>query len=186
MADAVTFTGKLAATLGSTTVGNTTSSASLDIGTANDCVCGTIDSTTTPAELDLSTVAKTGEHAICIRNDSTATAPSGKVTFAIRSVSVASGSIVSGSYYLVTGNTVTYDAVTYAIGDLVTGTATTTHTGSGVLYLLVPLAIAYPGDIVGPLRREAFTAAGYGAIYHWISSDTAKLERCAAETGTPA
>ncbi len=55
--------------------------------------------------------------------------------FYIRSTPIVSGSIVSGTAYIVSGGQVIYDSVVYDIGDTFTGTATTTYVGSGKVYL---------------------------------------------------
>ena len=183
--DAVTLTGKLASTLGDVTSSNTSGTGvSVSLGTANDNAMGTLDATTTPAELNLGNVSCTAGYAVCCVNKDASVAPGSYIRFAVRTVTVASGSIVAGSYYLVINNTVTYDAVTYAVGAVVTGTATTTHTGSGALVLLVPIGIAYAGEPFGPIRREGHTATAQGAIYYW-SDGAIKMERCASEVGNP-
>ena len=55
--------------------------------------------------------------------------------FYIRSTPIVSGSIVSGTAYIVSGGQVIYDSIVYDIGDTFTGTATTTYVGSGKVYL---------------------------------------------------
>ena len=66
---------------------------------------------------------------------------------AVTSSKTTSGNIALAGIYLVKVDTITYNAVTYNVGDIFTGTATTTFTGSGEAYLL-GLAILAEGAIV--------------------------------------
>jgi len=55
--------------------------------------------------------------------------------FYTKSLPIASGSIVSGTSYIVVGDQIIYNAVIYNDGDTFTGTATTIFAGSGKVYL---------------------------------------------------
>jgi len=55
--------------------------------------------------------------------------------FYTKSQPIASGSIVTGTVYVVVGDQVIYDAVIYNDGDSFTGTAVTTYAGLGKVYL---------------------------------------------------
>jgi hypothetical protein len=55
--------------------------------------------------------------------------------FYVNSLTIPSGSIVSGTVYLVKDAQIIYDSVVYSDGDTFTGTATTTYGGSGLVYL---------------------------------------------------
>jgi hypothetical protein len=55
---------------------------------------------------------------------------------AVSGTETTSGNIATAAIYLVKIDTITYDTNTYAVGDVFTGTAVTTFTGSGKAYLL--------------------------------------------------
>ena len=105
-------------------------------------------------------------------------------------MTVASGAIVANAWYLVSGGTLTHDSIAYAVGEVFLGTAVATFSGAGAgANLIVEVGRMFPGDHLGPIRRGAYTPAGVGALYHWVSNSTADLtcpfEVCAAECDDP-
>jgi hypothetical protein len=77
--------------------------------------------------------------------------------FYINSAPIASGSIVSGTSYIVRGSQIVYNSVVYSDGDTFTGTATTTFGGSGKVYLANQLSEyieTYPYPVNADMARD--------------------------------
>jgi len=202
MADSVTFTSKLAATIGSTTIaGAATSTKTLDSTSALvpgvDVTQQTLTSLCTAAtfhsiwtELDMGDVWKTSSHGIQLRNTSTSTTHEPCIMVAARSGHmIITTELVIGQSYLVAGGALTNNGVVWQIGEVLIA-AHADFTGAGATAeLLIPIGIMFPGDPLGPIRRKAFTAAGYGALGHYIFGSaatlTCPLEISAAEVGDP-
>lgn len=201
MADSVTMTSKLVGTIGvSTIAGSATSTKTLYTSggsTGVDLVQQTLSSTCTTGtfhpigtEFDMGDVWKTDGHAVQLKNTYATSAVTTHCVaiFISTGLTVASGSLVVGNYYLATGGTLINNGVTWQSGEIMTA-AHVDHTGTGTATLLVMVAKMWPGDFFGPIRRGAFTAAGEGALYHclWGSASelTCPIELCAVEVGEP-
>nr|WP_298658013.1 hypothetical protein [uncultured Flavobacterium sp.] len=75
----------------------------------------------------------------------------------IQSEPIASGSIVSGTSYIVKFGSVTYNSATYSANDTFTGTSWTTYTGSGKVYLedqAVAYRDTYPYPVSADMARQ--------------------------------
>jgi hypothetical protein len=82
----------------------------------------------------------------------------------MNSAPVASGSIVSGTVYLVKYNQIIYDGVVYAPDETFTGTLATTYGGSGIVYLNAQVQsykdtdpFPAPGDMIRKIELEILT-----------------------------
>jgi hypothetical protein len=77
--------------------------------------------------------------------------------FCIKSEPIANGSIVSGTVYIVNGGQIVYNSTIYNDGDTFTGTAATTYTGSGKVYLntqKVAYSETYPYPVSPDMARN--------------------------------